>query len=215
MKSMKKTIALAVAIAMICGCVVGGTLAWLIATDDPVVNTFTVGNINIELTETFNTDKDANIVGNDAWQGKMIPGSILDKDPTVTVEANSEACWLFVKVQKSANLDTFITYAMADGWNQLANSEGVYYREVAATTTAQSFPVIKYNDAENKVYVKDTVTKSMMDALEVEGAVQPTLTFTAYAVQKDNVADAATAWGYASDAEYNAAGANVPPTTGE
>ena len=33
-----------------------------------------------------------------------------------------------------------------------------------------------------------------MDNLKITGATQPTLTFTAYAVQKDNVATAADAW---------------------
>ena len=38
----------------------------------------------------------------------------------------------------------------------------------------------------------------MMNGLQVEGATQPTLTFTAYAVQKDNVATAADAWAKAN-----------------
>ena len=46
---MKKKIALLMAMVMLFGMTVAGTLAWLQAETDPVVNTFTVGNINITL----------------------------------------------------------------------------------------------------------------------------------------------------------------------
>ena len=92
----KKTLALVLALTLLVAGVVGGTLAWLTAQTAEVKNTFTVGDINIGLTETT-TDY------------KMVPGNTIAKDPTVTVKANSEACWLFVKVTESENLDTFIT----------------------------------------------------------------------------------------------------------
>lgn len=165
---------------------VGGTVAWLTATTTAVTNTFTVGDINITLTETTSNYK-------------MVPGNTIAKDPKVTVLKDSEACWLFVKVEKSTNLDNFITYSMADGWTQLTDAEGnnvdgVFYREVAASTANQEFSVL----AGNTVTVNNTVTKSMMDALKAENAVQPTLTFTAYAVQKDNITTVAAAWAEAS-----------------
>ena len=86
---------------------------------------------------------------------------------------------------------------------------GVYYREVAASDTDQSFDVIGYESGEpatftaNKVLVKNTVTKAMMDEFDTdnngtlsdtEKAALPTLTFTAYAVQKDGVGTVADAW---------------------
>ena len=172
---MKKKVLSIVAVVLVLCCAIGGTLAWLTAKTDPVVNTFTVGDINIELTET-------------TTNYKMVPGNTISKDPKVTVKANSEACWLFVKVEKSANFDSFMTYDMADGWTELPSVTGVYYREVAATTAATDFSVLKGDS----VSVKDTVTKADLNALTQN--TFPTLTFTAYAVQKDNVADAATAW---------------------
>lgn len=173
----KKAWLSALAVVLVLCCAVGGTLAWLTQKTDAVVNTFTVGDINITLTETER-------------EYKMVPGNTIDKDPTVTVQAGSEACWLFVKVEKSANFDTFMTCAMATGWTALAGQEGVYYRQVdaAATAAGASFAVL----ADNQVTVKDTVTKTMLNALTP--ATYPTLTFTAYAVQMDNVADAAAAW---------------------
>lgn len=170
----KKTLALVLALTLLVAGVVGGTLAWLTDQTAEVKNTFTVGDINIGLTETT-TDY------------KMVPGNTIAKDPTVTVKANSEACWLFVKVTKSENLDTFITYAIAEGWTALPGVDGVYYREVPASAADQTFSVLK-GDA---VTVKDTVTKAMLTAKDF---ANPTLTFKAYAVQKDNVASASDAW---------------------
>lgn len=168
----KKTLALVLALTLLVAGVVGGTLAWLTDQTAEVKNTFTVGDINIGLTETT-TDY------------KMVPGNTIAKDPTVTVKAESEACWLFVKVTESENLDTFITYAIAEGWTEL--QDGVYYREVPASNVDQTFSVLK-GDA---VTVKDTVTKAMLTAKDF---ANPTLTFKAYAVQKDNVASASDAW---------------------
>lgn len=178
----KKRISLVMALVLVLTCVIGGTLAWLTDRTDPVVNTFTVGDINITLTETTGTEY------------KMVPGNTITKDPTVTVKANSEACWLFVKVEKSGNFDDFMTYTMFDGWTALAGQAGVYYREVAATTADVNFAVLNGN----QVTVKDTVTKEMMNELEEEGATKPTLTFTAYAIQKDNFDTPAAAWAEAS-----------------
>ena len=134
-----------------------------------------MGDINIELKET-------------TTNYKMVPGNTISKDPKVTVQANSEACWLFVKVEKSSNFDSFMTYDMADGWTALPGVTGVYYREVAATTAATDFSVLK----DNSVLVKDSVTKADLNALTRD--TFPTLTFTAYAVQKDNIATATDAW---------------------
>ncbi len=175
----KKAFALFLALALVVGGVVGGTVAWLTAKTNAVVNTFTVGDINIDLTET-------------TTNYKMVPGNTISKNPKVTVKAGSEACWLFVKVEKSANLDSFITYKIADGWTSLPDVAGVYYREVAATTADTPFEVLK----DNTVTVRDTVTKANMNALTA--ATYPTLTFTAYAIQQASFATAATAWTEAS-----------------
>ena len=172
-----KTLVLALAVMLIVGATIGGTVAWLTAQTPSVTNTFTVGDINIELTESENLNL------------KMVPGNTITKDPKVTVKAGSEACWLFVKVEESANLKDFITYTVDSGWTPLTGVAGVYYREVAATA-ADSFDVL----TGNQVSVKTDVTKQMMNALKAEGATQPTLTFTAYAVQKDNIDTAALAW---------------------
>ena len=170
----KKTLALVLALTLLVAGVVGGTLAWLTDRTAEVKNTFTVGDINIGLTET-------------TADYKMVPGNTIAKDPTVTVKANSEACWLFVKVTESTDLKDFITYAIAEGWTALPDVNGVYYREVPASAAGQTFSVL----AGNAVTVKDTVTKEMLETAKTSA---PTLTFKAYAVQKDNVTSASDAW---------------------
>ena len=179
--------------------VVGGTLAWLTDKTETVTNTFTVGNVDINLAETTGVNY------------KMVPGTTLKKDPKVTVNADSEACWLFVKVEKTGgtvtvkepnekgelvdktkSFDDFITYSMANGWTALDGNEGVYYRKVETATADQTFDVLK----DNQVVIKGTVSKDMMDAVTTQ--TQPTLAFTAYAVQKEGFATAGAAWAEAN-----------------
>lgn len=170
----KKTLALVLALTLLVAGVVGGTLAWLTDQTAEVKNTFTVGDINIGLTETT-TDY------------KMVPGNTIAKDPTVTVKANSEACWLFVQVTESTDLKDFITYAIAEGWTALPGVDGVYYREVPASAADQTFSVL----ADDAVTVKSDVTRTMLETAKTDA---PTLTFKAYAIQKDHFATADAAW---------------------
>lgn len=170
----KKTLALVLALTLLVAGIVGGTLAWLTDQTAEVKNTFTVGDINIGLTET-------------TADYKMVPGNTIAKDPTVTVKANSEACWLFVKVTESTDLKDFITYAIAEGWTALPGVDGVYYREVPASAADQTFSVL----ADDAVAVKSDVTRTMLETAKTDA---PTLTFKAYAIQKDHFATADAAW---------------------
>lgn len=166
------------ALVLVVGCAVGGTIAWLTATTDPVVNTFTYGKININLGES---------TGN-AYT--IIPGVNISKDPKVTVKAGSEACWLFVKVAEEGTfVANKVTYSIADGWTQGDGTvipTNVYYREVNAVTADTDFYVLK----DNMVTVSEELTKAEVNGI----TTQPTLTFTAYAVQKDGIDTAADAW---------------------
>lgn len=170
----KKTLALVLALTLLVAGVVGGTLAWLTDQTAEVKNTFTVGDINIGLTET-------------TADYKMVPGNTIAKDPTVTVKANSEACWLFVQVTESTDLKNFITYAIAEGWTALPGVDGVYYREVPASAADQTFSVL----AGDAVTVKSDVTRTMLETAKTDA---PTLTFKAYAIQRDHFATADAAW---------------------
>ena len=172
------------ALVLVIGCVAGGTVAWLVATSDTVTNTFTYGNIDIALAETTGTNY------------KIIPGTNIEKNPKVTVTAGSEACWLFVKVEEVGAISTITTdpvhYAIDTGWAQLKDKDGkdvsgVYYRLVDAVDNDTAFNVLK----DNKIIVSGELTKETINGYAVQ---QPTLTFTAYAVQKENIDTAADAW---------------------
>ena len=173
-----KAFVVMLALVLALGCAVGGTIAWLTKTTDPVINTFTYGNIDIDLTETVRTYK-------------IVPGQKIDKDPKVTVFANSEDCYLFVKVEEE-NWPDFkdgssrkVSYAIANGWTELET--GVYWREVSANAANQVFQVL----ANDEVTVSNTLTKGEIETVK---NTTPKLTFTAYAIQKEGTGDAAAAW---------------------
>ena len=144
---------------------IGGTLAWLKYQTTPVVNTFTVGNVNLTLEESEELDL------------KMIPGKEIKKDPVVKLTEGSEDAYLFVKVDKTENFDTYMTYGMAAGWTKLNGVSGVNNVWYRTATAGESFKVL-LND---KVVVKDSVTNELM---KEAGTSAPKLTFTGYAVQK-------------------------------
>ena len=173
-----RTFIAVLALVLVIGCAVGGTTAWLATKSESIVSTFTYGDINIALTETEPEKKPA----------KIIPGVDIEKGLKVTVKANSEDCWLFVKVEEAG---TFVagkvTYAIADGWTK-GNGipEGFYYREVSAATTDSVFSVLK----DDKITVSKSLTKADIQNITDE----PRLTFTAYAVQMEGINTAAEAW---------------------
>lgn len=182
-----KMFVMMLALVLVFGCAVGGTIAWLVTKTDPVVNTFTYGDINIKLEEN---------TGNDY---KIIPGVNIHKDPKVTVLPKSEACWLFVKVEEEGEFAFSVTYKIADGWTQLVNNsgenvDGVYYREVSAEDAQEgvSYYVLKGNDTypEGVISVDSLLTKTEVNNIQT----QPKLTFTAYAVQRDRLDDVNIAW---------------------
>ena len=170
---------LVLALALIVGVAGGATFAWLTATSDTVTNTFTYGDINIDLAESTGSDY------------KIIPGVDIKKDPKVTVKAGSEACWLFVKVEEEGTfVANKVTYSIADGWTKGDGTKipaNVYYRAVDAVKNDTDFAVLK----DNKITVSNTLTKiDIKDIL----TTTPKLSITAYAIQKDGMDTAAMAW---------------------
>lgn len=204
-----KTISLLLAVVLLVGGAVGGTLAWIIDSKS-VTNTFTYGDINITLDET-ELDSSGQPTSNRTETGNdnyiMIPGQDVLKDPKVTVAAESEACWLFVKLEEfggatidgvSYGFDKYLTYEVDSAWTALdaTNYPGVYYKEVSGSNSDQEFNVIK----DNKLSVPGDVTKTMLNALDATAGSEtyPTLKITAYAIQKTGFNTAAAAWTEAS-----------------
>ena len=168
--------ALIILISTICVVVIGAgvTVAFLSSLSGPLENVFTIGNIGLELNETTSNSY------------QLIPGKAHGKDPKVTVNGESEACWLFVKVVESQSFDDYITYEIKEGWTHLGGHDGVYYRSVESSESNQEFYILK----DNKVTVRDDLTEEKASAI----TTPPTLTFSAYAVQMHSVETAADAW---------------------
>lgn len=197
----KKSIALMMALTLLIGCVVGGTVAWLMDNTSTVTNTFTVGNINIDLKETVNgTDTSAadTAVTNDSF--KIVPGAVEAKNPKVIVEEKSENCYVFVQVKEvgnTAGTGKYVDWLIAEGWTQLGTaSNGVYtyYRTTNYTTVDNetSYNVLAGGtdaNTDGQVSYPSALTKADMDALSAAGATQPQLIFKAFAVQSDNLTD--------------------------
>ena len=190
---MKKTLTMVLALVLVFALGVGGTLAWLSATTTPVVNTFTVGDINIDLneheyvpsTKSLATDKEP-VKTNKNY--KFVPGDTLPKDPYVTVKAGSEACWLFVKIDETNNTVTglngkVVSYDIdtTKGWAPVTGVENVWYKQLAATAEDTDYNVL----LNKQVTVNADITKTMAD--NTLDSAKPVLTFTAYAIQSANL----------------------------
>lgn len=168
---------------LVLGSAAGGTVAWLIGESRPVINTFSYGNIAVNVTETDTNDGDNNPYTN---HYHMTPGGTIIKDPTVTIAAGSEDAWLFVKMDQSANFSDFMTYEMAEDWRPLEGTANVYWRETTMADIDQHYSVI----LDNAVMVRPEVTSEMLSAI----TSSPTLTVTAYAVQRQEINTALEAW---------------------
>lgn len=182
------------ALTMVVGCAVDGTVAWLVSKSESSVSTFTLGDINIKLTEAESENQSL----------KIIPGVDIRRSLKVTVEPSSEACWLFVKVE-GTNWPDFmeangtvrkVSYSVAgegDGWIALNDHPGVYYREVSAENAKTG---VEY-DVNGVVAVSKELTKAEVNS--IAAGTQPRLSFTAYAVQRLGIDDAAAAWAAANN----------------
>ncbi len=105
---MKKFLALLLVMVMCVGAGIGGTLAYL--TDrDSEVNVFTVGNVDIELTENFS-------------QGaELLPGVEIDKDVKIKNVGDNDA-WVFYTYAVPANLAGAINVELdANGFDKKEN----------------------------------------------------------------------------------------------
>ena len=177
----KKTLALLLSLVLVFGVIAGGTLAWLTAQSDTVVNTFTTSDINVKLAES------KGVTTADGKSFKMVPGKSIEKDPTAWVVAGSEDCYLFVKLDWENNENKqYLDWDIAEGWRLVPNQTNVYYRVVTASQMSNdngatnSYPVLK----NNTVTVSGNITKAQMNAFT--DATLPKLTVTAYASQLYN-----------------------------
>ena len=191
MTTTKKLVIAVVALSLALIAFAGTTLAWLTSTPDAVTNTFTAGDVAIILNEAP-TDEYGVIIDGVARRTantyKLVPGREYEKDPTVFVQANSEECYVFVKIanqlvgviDESTDIDTQI---LANGWTALAGYENIYYKVVPSAST------------ETKLVVFDGFkVDEEADNDVIKNNDGNTIIVTAYAVQEYGFDSAVEAW---------------------
>lgn len=188
---MKKKLTLVVSLLLVMALSIGGTLAYLTDKTDAIENTFTIGKVDITLAET-GAEKNAK-----EYTG-IVPGAILGKDPTITVTADSENCYVFVRITEENNTITvddaaqdIVEWAILSGWTEAYaatdGSEYVYWKEVNKSDSDTPLQILAGGTDANEdgqVTINDKLTA------ENAPAVAPTLTFMAAAIQADNITKA-------------------------
>ena len=127
MKARKILVSLA-ALALVAAISIGGTLAYLTSTKS-VKNTFTVGNIQMTLTETDITKDDGTRTArtDKGNEYKLYPGQTYTKDPQVTIVGGSEDCYVRMLVEV-ANIDKLkAAFPLVDGEGADITENSKYY----------------------------------------------------------------------------------------
>ena len=114
----KKVAALALVVLLLVAAVVGGTLAYFTDTDS-ATNTFTVGNVDIELDEAAVSYEGGNwVAGTERVQSntyeKVYPGAVIPKDPTVH-NVGSNSAYVRVKVNIDPGFNLLTLYGVLGG----------------------------------------------------------------------------------------------------
>ena len=122
---MKKNKTFLAAIVLLLLFVVGGAVAYFTDTDSET-NTFTIGNVDIDLVEANwdTTDQDSNGIP-DAAQDLM-PGQTVAKDPVIKNLSTSNEAYVFAKVEVPCTTETtpreLFTYTVNTGWTELSST---------------------------------------------------------------------------------------------
>ena len=177
----KRTLALILALVLVFGAAVGGTIAYL-TSNDSVTNTFTVGKVDITLDEAQVNEYGAAVTPAarvDANTYKLIPGHTYTKDPIIHVAAGSEDCWLFAKIEN--NLGTAATLTMGTGWTEIDSTNHVWAYNTKVSAGANV-----------TVFTQFTFSKDVT-ATQLPGYDGKTIVVTACAVQADGLDQTAAA----------------------
>lgn len=200
---MKKTKAILMALCavLLVAASVMGTLAYL-TSNDSVTNTFTVGNVVITMDEKDVDNSTDNAERDKANAYKLVPGHEYEKDPIIHVDANSEKCYLFVKVvneiaaieekgtTEAPAATTVAAQMTANGWKAVDGQTGVF---VYTKNTENPFAVA---GGENVTVFEKFIIDDDVDNATLANYSNKKITVTAYAIQADGFADetAADIW---------------------
>ena len=171
---MKKKITL-ISLAVVALLLVGllGSLAFLTDEKD-VTNTFTVGNVKIDLEEpTYPVDDEPL---------KLLPGTEIDKDPTVTLKEGSEDAYIFMQIIYVDGIETVLeAIEISDKWVLIDADANLYvYSDTSgpiAVSAATADNVLE--PLFEEIVVDATLDNSVFEALGAE----PQLIIRAFAHQ--------------------------------
>lgn len=165
---MKRKIAVA-AIATLALTATITTFAYLTAQTDVLENTFTVGDIAIDLTETY------------AQGSKIYPGANISKTPVVTVKANSEPSYVYVSIDNQLQASGVLDIIPAN-WikvGDIGTTESVYrYKEVVPFNSSDTLLT---------VFTKVTIPGELTN---VSGLSEKEIVISAYAHQSLSTTEA-------------------------
>ncbi|MBS6396748.1 MAG: SipW-dependent-type signal peptide-containing protein [Clostridiales bacterium] len=209
MKTQTKALGLMMAAVLLVTATIFGTMAYL-TDDDQVVNTFTVGNVDIKLDEAKANTDGSLVAGVDRVQAnsyKLLPGHTYAKDPMVTVLDGSEESYvrMTMTISRSAELDAIFAPGGANMlkiFNGYDSTNWIYkgnVEDAAANTRTYEF------------WYKETVSAAdgnvaldaLFDSITVPGEItneqlatieDMTITVNAYAIQADGFETADAAW---------------------
>ena len=128
---MKKKKTLLAAIILLLVFVVGGAVAYFTDTDKKT-NTFTIGNVDITLTEDgWDALPDSNSNRMPDAAEDMMPGETVTKDPVINNVSTKNAAYVFAKVEvpcttivaPATTSEELFTYTINEGWTELNVAE--------------------------------------------------------------------------------------------
>ena len=200
----KKVITLVCCLALVAAMSLGATVAYLTA-DGSVTNTFTVGKINPPVDPKDPTHEDPSFAGYldevkvDVYgvededstarvltnEYKLIPGHEYIKDPTVHIGPDSEACYIFVKIENGISAVTE-EITLEKGWTAVGGEENVWYKKCSATE----------DNGKNEDFVvfKTFKVKDIADADALAEVADASIVVNAYIIQSDGFASVDDAW---------------------
>jgi len=224
----KKVLAVILCVALIMSVSIMGTLAYL--TDRAAVtNTFTVGNVDIDLNEAKVNPDGTLVEGADRVTENtyhLIPGQTYVKDPTVTIKAGSEASYIrmLVTINYKSELDAiFAPGVKLDSiFNEWDSTTWIYHNETEDATNNTVTYEFRYKETIkpestgnlalaplfSSFTIPGSLTGEQLDTLltkDTDGNIvkQLTITVNAHAIQAAGFDTADAAW-VAFDAQMNA-----------
>lgn len=194
---MKKNNAVMLLILVVLLCItLIGTYAYQVYTQDTIRNTFTIGDVSVELYEKGDTDN--------FTEGKSYTlerGTLYEKNMVVNVSANSEDCFVYIVMQNDlapieaeksnptmgnqnvVKYTPVATQISDNGWTERTTQSSdikIYWKEIDVST-----------DAGELDFMTEFRTKESFDYDDVrkDDGTSPVMSFTLYAVEKGSMTE--------------------------